>query len=63
MAEHGYNKGYPKIDLYYAGKYVCTTRWSKTLKQAKTEYIRELGILGQETNEDLVTAEFQEVKE
>lgn len=36
--KYGDKRDYPKIDLYLNGKYVCSTNWSKTLKDAKQVY-------------------------
>lgn len=35
---YGDKRNYTKIDIYYDGKYVGSTTWSKTLKEAKTRY-------------------------
>lgn len=32
-------KTYPKIDLYYAGDYLCSTNQSKTCKEAIKKYL------------------------
>lgn len=37
---YGNKRDYPKIDLFYNGKYVGSTTWAKTLKQAKEHYYR-----------------------
>lgn len=40
MARYGDKRDYPKIDLYIGSQYVATTTWSKTLKQAREEFIK-----------------------
>lgn len=30
---------YKKIDLFFDGKYLCSTNWSKTCKAAKQNYL------------------------
>ena len=36
---YGDKRDYPKIELVYAGKYVGTTTWSKTCREAREKYI------------------------
>lgn len=36
--KYGEKRDYPKIDIYVKGKYVCTTTWSRTCKEAKERY-------------------------
>ena len=38
-ATYGNKRDYPKIELVYAGKYVGTTTWSKTCREAREKYI------------------------
>ena len=38
-AAYGDSRDYPKIELVYAGKYVGTTTWSKTCREAREKYI------------------------
>lgn len=38
---YGIKRDYPKIDLYFKGKYVCSTTWAKTLKIAKDAFIAQ----------------------
>ena len=37
---YGDKRDYPKIELIYAGKYVGTTTWSKTCREAREQYIK-----------------------
>jgi hypothetical protein len=32
-------RDYPKIELFYGGKYVGTTTWARTVREAKERYI------------------------
>lgn len=38
QVKYGDKRDYPKIDIYLNGKYVCSTTWSKTLKDAVRVY-------------------------
>jgi hypothetical protein len=38
MAKYGDKRDYRKIDIYVDGKYVATTTWSKTLREAKARF-------------------------
>ncbi len=33
---------YQKIDLYFAGDYLCSTNWSRTCKEAVQKYIESI---------------------
>ena len=35
---------YKKIDIYVNGKYYCSTKWSKTCREAVKNFIRAEGI-------------------
>lgn len=37
-------KKYKKIDLYFAGDYLCSTNQSKTCKEAVRNYLRRIEI-------------------
>ena len=37
---HGYDDRNPKIDIFAGGKYVASTNWSKTCKQAVAYYCK-----------------------
>lgn len=37
-SEYGDKRDYPKIDIYVDGKYVATTTWAKTCKEAAEKY-------------------------
>lgn len=38
MQKYGDKRDYRKIDIYVKGRYVCTTTWSKTCKEARARY-------------------------
>jgi len=41
------SKEYRKIDIYVNGKYVASTKWAKSLKEAKTKFIKQyVGVQG-----------------
>lgn len=42
---YGDKRDYKPIEIYHNGNYVCTTTWSKTLKQAKEKFIESHGIV------------------
>jgi len=35
---YGAKRDYPKIDIYAAGIYQCSTTWAKTCKEAREHY-------------------------
>lgn len=49
---YGDKRDYKKIDIFVDGKYVCTTTWSKTCKDAVKHYHKDF-------TGDKVTAHFQ----
>ena len=40
---YGDKRDYPKIDIFWYGKYTVTTTWAKTCKEAKQKYIEKMG--------------------
>ena len=36
---YGDRRDYPKIELFVSGRYVATTTWAKTCKEAKVKYL------------------------
>ena len=38
--EYGNKRDYKKIEIFHKGKYVATTSWAKTAKEAKERYLR-----------------------
>jgi hypothetical protein len=56
-------KDYPKIEIHryfpdvYKWKYVCTTTWSKTLKEAKHRY--HLSLFPHDVHPQYIKAKFQ----
>ncbi len=38
-AAYGTRRDYPKIDLFYDGRYVATTSWARTMREAKEKFL------------------------
>lgn len=43
---YGSKRDYPKIDIYVNGKYVASTTWSATCKEARTRYLEAMALQG-----------------
>lgn len=41
--KYGDKRNYPKIDIYIQGKYIATTTWAKTCREALERYIEKRG--------------------
>jgi len=39
---YGDKRTYPKIDLYVDGKYLCSTTWARTYKEAIERLLKKL---------------------
>ena len=39
MTIYGNKRDYPKIDIHINGVYVCSTTWSRNVKEAKSKFI------------------------
>lgn len=44
MMAYGDRRDYPKIEIIVDGKYFATTTWSKTCRQAKSEFCKRYNI-------------------
>lgn len=37
--KYGDKRDYRKIDIYFEGRYICSTTWSKDCKEAKDKFV------------------------
>ncbi len=41
---YGVIRDYPKIEIFYDGRYVATTTWARTIQEAREQYAERYGV-------------------